>query len=85
MHTCSEVHEESSTGSSWKEFFDRSSFMSSLDSQTSDGTALSPCPSRESSLKQEKHELRIKGKITSTLRLTASVRESKQSKMQQFY
>ena len=62
--TCREVHEESSTGSSWREFFDRSSFMSSLHSQTSDGTALSPCPSRESSLKQEKHELMIKQKIT---------------------
>jgi hypothetical protein len=47
--TWRETHEESSTGSSWMTFLERSTFITSPDSHTSDGTALKPSPSKESS------------------------------------
>lgn len=47
--TWSDVHKVSSIGSSWMEFLDRSTLMTSPDSHTCDGTALKPRPSNESS------------------------------------
>ena len=59
MFTWRETQEESSTGNSWIEFLERSSFMTSSDSHTSDGIALNPNPPIESSWTQLEIELQL--------------------------
>ena len=46
-YTSRETHEESSTGNSSIEFLERSTFVTSVDSHTSDGTAFRPSSPKE--------------------------------------